>query len=126
MSQRVLVVDDDPQVRGSMIRVLLRAYGTNLECDVASDGRQAVEKMRRSRFDVVVSDVHMPEMDGLTLLSTCVAEDLCPEERFVFVSGSPGAAEPAEIMRRGIPVLWKPFVSAELVLAVGRAAGIGA
>jgi CheY-like chemotaxis protein len=64
VGRRVLVVDDDPGVRDT-ISDLLRAEGC--EVSTAGNGRVALDQLERERFDFVVSDVVMPEMDGYEL-----------------------------------------------------------
>ena len=62
---RVLVVDDDPQVR-EMILLGLRSRGYLAEG--AEDGLQALHHLQHGQFDVVVTDIQMPRLDGLALL----------------------------------------------------------
>ena len=64
---RILVVDDDPQIRRVM-RVTLT--GQSYEVDDAKSGDAALDKLRESRFDLVLLDMNMPGMDGL---ETCRA-----------------------------------------------------
>ncbi len=59
---RILVVDDDPQIR-RVLRVTLTGQG--YEVDDAKNGEGALEKVRESRFDLVLLDVNMPGIDGL-------------------------------------------------------------
>lgn len=61
---RVLVVDDDPLSRRILEQVLVSA---GYEVETASDGQEALSRVRSHRPDVVVTDWQMPEMDGLTL-----------------------------------------------------------
>jgi two-component system KDP operon response regulator KdpE len=61
-SGRILVVDDDPQIRRVM-RVTLTAQG--YEVDEAKNGESALEKLREHRFDLVLLDMNMPGMSGL-------------------------------------------------------------
>jgi adenylate cyclase len=61
-----LVVDDEDFNRGLLVRHLKREGYENIV--EASDGRQALEAMRKSEFDLVLSDIQMPEMDGYELL----------------------------------------------------------
>src|SRR5690625_5087813 len=63
---KILVVDDFPTMR-RIIRNLLKDLGFE-NVDEAEDGAQALEKLRNSTFDLVVSDWNMPNMDGLELL----------------------------------------------------------
>jgi CheY-like chemotaxis protein len=61
---RVLVVDDNESIR-EVIKTLLSLEGHR--CESAANGREAMEKVSQSKFDVVITDIHMPEMDGITL-----------------------------------------------------------
>ncbi|WP_250536640.1 response regulator [Caballeronia sp. AZ10_KS36] len=63
---RLLVVDDLTTMR-SLIRKMLKAIGYTL-IDEAVDGVSALEKLKTQRFDLVITDWNMPNMDGLTLL----------------------------------------------------------
>jgi two-component system, OmpR family, KDP operon response regulator KdpE len=69
MSGRILVVDDDPQIR-RVLRMTLTGQG--FEVDDARDGEGALEKVREARFDLVLLDINMPGMGGL---------DVCREIR---------------------------------------------
>ena len=60
----VLVVDDNDCIR-EVLTALLSHKG--YRCESAANGREAMEKVTQDHFDVVVTDVHMPEMDGITL-----------------------------------------------------------
>jgi CheY-like chemotaxis protein len=62
---RVLVVDDDPQVRETTL-LGLRSRGYLAEG--AEDGLQALHHLQHGQFDVVVTDIQMPRLDGLALL----------------------------------------------------------
>jgi CheY-like chemotaxis protein/anti-sigma regulatory factor (Ser/Thr protein kinase) len=64
--QKILVVDDDRTTR-HLLALQLRAAGYAVT--VAADGRRALERVRRQRFDLVLLDVWMPGMDGLELLA---------------------------------------------------------
>ena len=64
---RVLLVDDHPVVRQGLARVLT-AEIPDIEIEDAVDGRTAVERLRASRFDLVLLDLQMPGDSGLTLL----------------------------------------------------------
>ena len=70
---RILLVDDDPGILRSYARVLERP-GRVVE--TATSGKQAIELIRAAPFDVVVSDVAMPEMGGLEFLRAVREHDL--------------------------------------------------
>jgi two-component system KDP operon response regulator KdpE len=61
--QRILVVDDEPQIRSSLRRILL---GHGYSVDVAQDGLEAVEQARGTRPDLILLDLAMPRMGGLS------------------------------------------------------------
>jgi len=61
----ILVVDDDPRVRGTLL-LDLRSLGYRAEG--AEDGLQALQQLQHGQFDVVITDLQMPRLDGLSLL----------------------------------------------------------
>jgi DNA-binding NtrC family response regulator len=63
---KVLLVDDEVEFTTSMRRVLARR---GFDVDVASDGLSALPKIAQERFDVVVLDIKMPGMDGISVLA---------------------------------------------------------
>ena|SRR5687768_343535 len=63
---QILLVEDEPSIREPLAR-LLRHEGYRVAC--ATDGRQALEQLERERPRLVLLDMTMPEMDGLTFLS---------------------------------------------------------
>ena len=81
---RVLLVDDQPELRRLFQRTLTKA---GHQVAVAENGRKAVELASHSSFDVVISDVRMPDMGGVELLRALHAED--PDLPVLLVSGSP-------------------------------------
>ncbi len=64
-SQRVLVVDDEQEIAAS-IAFFLHSKGHL--CDRASDGYEALERVRSKNYDVLITDIVMPRMDGITLV----------------------------------------------------------
>lgn len=72
----VLVVDDSAVVRQVMVTVLSQEPGINVT--VAADPLIAMEKMKRARPDVILLDLEMPRMDGLTFLRKIMTEDPIP------------------------------------------------
>jgi two-component system chemotaxis response regulator CheB len=89
---RVLVVDDSAVVRQVMTAVLGQARG--LRVTVAADPIIAMEKMKRERPDVIVLDLEMPRMDGLSFLRKIMAEDPIP---VVVCSGLAGPGTEASL-----------------------------
>jgi two-component system chemotaxis response regulator CheY len=62
---RILTVDDSPSIR-QMVSATLTSAGHSVE--QASDGCEALRAARREVFDVVITDINMPNMDGITLV----------------------------------------------------------
>jgi two-component system chemotaxis response regulator CheY len=67
MTIRVLVVDDSLQLRRSVMYALQRLEGA--VCVEAADGAEALKKFQASHFDIVLTDINMPVLDGLKLTS---------------------------------------------------------
>jgi phosphoserine phosphatase RsbU/P len=114
----VLVIDDDPLVRTTFVRMLQRQGVRALS---AEDGRQGLDTFRASRPDVVLSDLRMPGLDGLEVLSALVAE--APETPVIVVSGEGGLQDAVQALRRGAwDFVTKPIVDPELLVrSVDRA-----
>ena len=70
---RFLVVDDFSTMRRVM-RALLREIGFE-RCEVAEDGAVALEMLKKSKFDFVITDIMMPNMNGFELLAAIKADD---------------------------------------------------
>lgn len=75
MSHHILIVDDDPQIR-SVLRIALKQAG--MECTEAGDGAEGLAKAGSGRFDLVVLDIGLPEMDGLEVCRRLRAQDQTP------------------------------------------------
>lgn len=115
---RVLFVDDEPGLTRGLGRLL--ALRGN-EVTTASNGRQALALIDEMTFDVVLSDIRMPGMDGLSLLRSIRAKDL--DLPVVFLTGSPSLETAVEAMEYGaFRYLTKPVDGEQLVTVVARAA----
>ncbi len=86
---RVLVVDDEPLV-GAAVR---RALGADHEVSVVSGARQALDRLRREEFDVILTDLLMPEVSGMELYQAVAQQFPAMAPRMVFVTG--GAFTPS-------------------------------
>ena len=85
---RLLLVDDDASVLASLRRAIRAGSweGFSIEVETFTSGAEALERMHEHRFDVLVSDLRMPGMDGLTLLAA--AADIQPECVRLILSGT--------------------------------------
>jgi len=120
---RILVVDDDPTAVTLMRHLIEREGFTRVA--TAADGRQALDRIRQSPPDVVVLDVHLPELDGLEVLREIVRSD----ERtgrptgVLGVSGDIAATTAQSMLWAGADdLIPRPFTSAEFTLRVRRLA----
>ncbi|MEZ4483553.1 MAG: response regulator [Syntrophotaleaceae bacterium] len=82
--RRILVVEDDVAI-ANLIASLIRAEA---EVVLAEDGAEGLARIRESHFDVVVSDVEMPNLNGIELYQRALAVDPCLGKRFVFFTGT--------------------------------------
>ena len=116
---KLLIVEDDESVRTLAARALERD-GHNVT--VATDGAQGLNAIRQASggYDLVVSDIRMPEMDGIEM-ATAAAKDF-PTMRIMLMTGYADQRERAEELNGIIlDVVQKPFTLAEIRARVGRA-----
>lgn len=115
--EKILVVDDEEAIR-EVVSTLLTAQG--YECTTCANGRIALETFRRGSFDLVLSDIVMPEMDGLKLLGELRLED--PDVPVIMVTAMHDIAIALEAIRAGAyDYILKPFEKDQLHLSVRRA-----
>jgi DNA-binding NtrC family response regulator len=114
---RVLVVDDDRSAR-EYLRLLLEQEG--YEAVAAGDGVQALVELERAAFDLLLSDLHMPEMGGAELLSHVTQR--WPALPVVVITAAGEVAEIVEIVQRGATdYLVKPAAPGAVISSVERA-----
>lgn len=118
MGRAVLVVEDDALMRSFLVDVLA-AEGHRVES--ASDGAAALARLERNAWDLVVTDLKMPGLDGLALLRE--GRKVRPEARWVVITAHGSVESAVEAMKSGATdYLLKPFKSPdELRLVVRRA-----
>ena len=116
---RVLLVED-VIVNQDLARLILEAGGHRV--DVASDGLEAIEKVRRGSFDIVLMDVQMPGMDGLTATRHIRAlEGACRSIPIVAMTANVLPQQIAAFKAAGMDAhLGKPFKRAELYAVIAR------
>ena len=116
-TSKVLRVDDQPEVRRVVRRNLARAGYIVVE---AWNGRVAIDLVRQASFDLVISDVRMPDMSGLELLSILQEHD--PDLPVVLASGSLDPQSTREARELGaFAFLDKPFAFETMCEVASRA-----
>jgi EAL domain-containing protein (putative c-di-GMP-specific phosphodiesterase class I) len=117
----VLVVDDEAPIRAAFARILKNA---GFETEGASNGKQAVELLASRRFDAILSDIAMPQMDGIGLLRAVREHDL--DVPIVLVTGSPSLETALKAVEYGaLRYLRKPIEAPEVVATVEQAVRLG-
>ena len=118
---RVLVADDDETMRSAITRVLRKV---GFDVTVVEDGQEAIATLAQRDFDVVVSDILMPHMNGIDLLRHVRARDL--DLPVVLVTGGPSVDTAARAVEYGaFRYILKPFDTEELRRVVTNAAQLG-
>ena len=107
MQRSILVVDDEPEIRETLADILGRARHRVV---TASSGRQALERMATERYDVILTDIRMPDLDGRALYQEIVRRWPRQAGRVVFITGDTLASALREfVTASGRPVIEKPF-----------------
>jgi len=117
MKTAILIVDDDSSIREMMDVVLTQA---GFQVASASSGETALDLMKRSRFALVLLDIHMPRMSGLDVLGAMQRLPKAPPVLMVTADGQSSTVR--EAMALGcVGYVAKPFKPADLVERVRRA-----
>ncbi len=117
MNHRILIVDDDPDLAGTLVRLLGRLGHT---CLSASTGDGAIALMDAELPHLIVTDLHLPGMDGLAVARHARAKD--PPIPVILITAYPSAATHRQALEAGETIyLPKPFTTADLLKAVHRA-----
>jgi len=116
MPASILVVDDDPASRDGLVDVL-RDEGYDVRA--AQSAEEALEVLETSEFELVVSDLRMPGMDGISLLRE--VRRLCPQTLFVLVTAHASVETAVQALRAGAhDYMLKPLVFDDVVTKVAR------
>ena len=117
-SPKIIIVDDNDLIR-TLLRGILRAE----DCEIigeARNGTLALELIEKSKPDIVLLDVLMPEMDGLEALQNIKQQ--YPEIIVVMITGSPSKDNVKESIQGGASgFIVKPFNSAKVIETLKRA-----
>ena len=116
---RVLVVDDEATIRDLLAKTLALA---EYDVDIAPDGRTALERLRIIPYDLLITDLKMPGVDGLTVIRE--ARRLKPDIPVIIVTGFSTEASAIEAVNLGVSgYLTKPFRVPRVLAAAAKALG---
>ena len=116
---RVLVVDDESGIRDLLAKTLSLA---DYEVDTTPDGTSALDRVRAHSYDLLIADLKMPGMDGLTLIRQ--AKRIKPELAVLIITGYSSESNAIEAVNLGVAgYLTKPFRVPQVLSAAAKALG---
>ena len=116
---RVLVVDDEASIRDLLAKTLALA---EYEVDVAADGRAALERLRMYPYDLLIADLKMPGVDGLTVIRE--AKRYKADLPVIIITGFSTESSAIEAVNLGVAgYLTKPFRVPQVLAAAAKALG---
>ena len=117
MSEKVLVVDDEPGMRSLLTRVMEKEGYTAAAC---ADGDEALQAFAKEDWDLVIADIDMPGMDGIELLKHIRNDN--PNVPVLMITAYATVETAVEAMKLGAhDYITKPFAMDELKIVVGKA-----
>lgn len=111
-SRKILVVDDDESVR-DLCALVLRTAGYTVE--TAVHGADGLYKLRQARFDLVITDINMPELSGLEFYASALNDMPAVEGSFLFMTGGAPEELLSALSEKSLKCLEKPFKISELL-----------
>ena len=114
-NQRILLAEDDDAMRVYLERALVNAgYAVH----AVDRGTEALPLLKETGYDLLLSDIVMPEMDGIELAQRC--NEISPDTKVMFITGFAAVTLKASREQPNAKVLSKPFHLRDLVLEVER------
>ena len=114
MKANILVVDDERSIRDSL-ELVLKEEG--YEVQTATDGKQAMELLQNSDFDIMITDLKMPEVDGIQLTKHCL--QIYPQTSVIIITAYGSLETAIEALRLGAyDYILKPFEFDDVLIKV--------
>ena len=118
--RRILIVDDEAEIRDTLAEILTAARH---RVDTVASGRDALERMAAESYDVVLTDIRMPDLDGRALYREIERRWPGQGARVVFVTGDTLTTASRDFVAEcGRPVIEKPFLPSEVRRVVAELA----
>ena len=116
MNKKILIVDDEPGI----VRLLsMRLKGNGYEVFIAFDGLQCVKIAEEEVPDLILSDIKMPVMDGITAFKKLIQMDITKEIPVIFMTAFPKLEMQNQVASMGAKgFISKPFISKDLELII--------
>lgn len=117
LNMRILIIDDEPDIRQALAYVLQdEGYETNS----ASTGLEGLSYISAKRFDIVITDLMLPDLDGMTIINK--AKEICPEIIIVMITAYGSEEKAVEAIRAGADdYIPKPIDGDELLMKLSKA-----
>ncbi len=116
MKAKILIADDERTIRESVAMVL---GDEGYEAHEASNGKEALELLTEQDFDILITDLKMPEMDGMALIKESFK--ICPQTSVIIITAHASIESAIEALRMGaFDYILKPFDFDDLLLRVER------
>ncbi len=118
MPKKILIVDDSESIR-EVVSFTLENEGFDVL--IANDGTDALKFLDGREIDMIITDLHMPEMDGITLIKHVRAMDAYQRIPILFLTTESQTAKKMEAKEAGATGwIIKPFVPAKLIAALQK------
>ncbi|MDZ7692192.1 MAG: response regulator [Balneolaceae bacterium] len=116
MNRSILITDDEPAIRESLALFLV---GEGFTCQVAKDGREAIEKAAATSFDIILMDLRMPRQGGFEAIQKIKENN--PHAVFIIITAYYHIEEAAIALQHGASaLLLKPIDFDELTSVINR------
>ncbi len=116
-SFRILVVDDEESIR-EFFEIMLKREGYSIRCAV--DGQEALDILKKESFDLIISDIQMPKVSGMQLLTA--VKEMDPEAIMIMITAFGSAETAVEAMKLGAyDYIQKPFKIDEIRIILKQA-----
>ncbi len=117
---KILIVDDEPKIL-KILSVMLKSNGYKV--DTANHAIEALEKLKYNNFDLIISDIKMPEIDGIQFMKKVFQEYW--QMPFIFITAFADVESAVQAMREGaIDYIAKPFEEERIFLSIEKALGV--
>jgi len=115
--ERLLVIDDDPNVLEVMVTVL---KGKGYDVDSAPNGKLGIKALENDTYDLVLTDLMMPDVSGMDILYQVVAQS--PKSKCIILTGHATIKSSVEAIKKGaFDYITKPITASELLVVVEKA-----